>query len=628
MWLCISAPLRSQEEEPMKETPAVEQESDEAASIKPRRKRFKLKLPPAVQQMAEALLRGEKKVVEAVFRPLEFREPIATIPAEGRFGVGFYGWDGLNFLKISPSMISYEEGTEDQISEIGISGRMGSFLEMEGAQTNPAYALFGKSYTDILTGIGLRYSSIFPFPRMEIRDDLIITGPPDVPEAWEIERKFSPAVLELNLVSSYIMRWHPKWFVHLKYSYGVNYTRFLKGERMDSSPYGTGTSSAYSVGLKLITESATEARYAWGLELRHIYHKVKTITDPSELTPITGLRLPNLGLFFTFSAFYGGRTTVGDEGKKLFLNEDYVAARPKFLQFMNAHPNHARIRRARKLLDITNKRIPYQLYTEGGGLQGRRRMDDAAEKYVEAMKTAEDTLKDRLEEKLDELVAYYIEQGNELFDLRRDEEALENLRKAAALTDAGKRALDRLHAKMLMVQGDDLAASGLYHMAIRKYEAAPELDRTLTVAARRASLQAAVGMVGDVNQATDVASLRLALKSLKTARDMFAPAEFKYNDYIARLEEQLAAADSVQVRREMDDSLLKAREIIAQRHMPRLELGMLVSEVEDLLGEPDEIVETPGDQDRNYQMWIYNLSRTEKKLLYFEDYILFKIEAG
>ena len=424
------------------------------------------------------------------------------------------------------------------------------------------------------------------------------------------------------------MRWHPKWFIHLKYSYGVNYTRFYKDERMDSSPYGTGTSSAYSVGLKMITESPTEARYAWGLEVRHIYHRVKTIHDDLEITPITGMRLPNLGVFFTFSAFYGGRKTAGDEAKKLFLNEDYVAARPKFREFINTYPNHGRMRRAKKLLDITNKRIPYQLYSEGGNLQGRKKMDNAAEKYVEALTAAEDTLKDRLMERLDELVEHYVAKGNEFFELRQDEEALSNLRKAAALTEEGKRAQNTLRAKILMAQGNDLATAGLYSLAIRKYDAVPDLDRKLTMKARRASMKAAVGMVGDVNEAKDVVTLRLALKSLKTARDMFAPAEFKYNNYITVLEKQLAATDSLQVRREMDNSLEEAREFIAQRHMPRLETGMLVSEVQDLLGEPDEVVESTKGKNRNYQMWIYNLPHREKRLLYFENYVLFKIEAG
>ena len=62
--------------------------------------------------------------------------------------------------------------------------------------------------------------------------------------------------------------------------------------------------------------------------------------------------------------------------------------------------------------------------------------------------------------------------------------------------------------------------------------------------------------------------------------------------------------------------------------MPRLETGMLVSDVEDLLGAPDEVVEEVRGKDGNYQMWIYNLPDRQKRRLYFENYILFKIETG
>ena len=32
--------------------------------------------------------------------------------------------------------------------------------------------------------------------------------------------------------------------------------------------------------------------------------------------------IPNYGIFFTLSAFYGGNKTSGDEAKKMFLNSE------------------------------------------------------------------------------------------------------------------------------------------------------------------------------------------------------------------------------------------------------------------------------------------------------------------
>tara|TARA_B100000686_G_scaffold31577_1_gene32721 strand:+ start:11867 stop:13750 length:1884 start_codon:yes stop_codon:yes gene_type:complete len=596
--------------------------------LKINRNQFKLKLPVSAKEVIKSIMQGETKIIESVFRPMEFREPIATIPAEGRFGIGFYGWDGFNFLKINPQSITYSDDVEEKLEEISFSGRIGSFLEMDAAQTNLSYAFFGKSYIDILTGLGFRYSSILPFPRIEISDDLVIAGPPKVPESWGIDRQFSPSVLEMNVVSSYIMRWNPKWFFHFKYSYGVNYTRFYKAESLDASPYGTGTSSAYSFGLKIITESSTEARYAWGLELRHIFHNVKKIHDPLQITPINSMQLPNVGIFFTFSAFYGGQKTAGDEGKKLFLAKDYVAAKPKFLEFINSHPKHARIRRAKKFLETINQRIPYQLYDEGENLQDVNKMDSAAKKYVDALITAQDSLKDKLEEKLEELVEFYVEEGTMLFEQRQYENALQVLSKAATLSENGKRAQKSLKAKILMEQGEDLVTAGLFSLAIRKYDAIPELDPSMAIKANRASMEAAVEMVGDFNKAKDIKTLRLALKSLKTAKEIFEPADFKYQNYILLLEDQLLANDSLSIRKKMKESLIEAREVVTQRNLPKLEIGMLGSEVEELIGIPDEIIKEIKDKDNSHEMWIYYLQGNKQRRLYFEDYVLFKLETG
>tara|TARA_B100000029_G_scaffold513085_1_gene611557 strand:+ start:15764 stop:17695 length:1932 start_codon:yes stop_codon:yes gene_type:complete len=607
----------------------VEEVVNEKKSIlKVDRKRFKLNFPESFEEVLKSILAGERKAIESIFRPMEFREPIATIPAEGRFGVGFYGWNGLNFLKIHPRSISYSEDVEEKLQEISFSGRMGSFLEMDAGQTNLSYVFFGKSYVDILTGLGFRYSSIFPFPRMEISDDLVISGPPSIPESWGIDRKFSPSVLEMNLVSSYIMQWHPKWFFHLKYSYGLNYARFYKDESLDSSPYGTGTSSSYSLGLKIISESPTEARYAWGVELRHIFHNVKTIQDPLELTPIKGMKLPNLGIFFTFSAFYGGQKTAGDVGKKLFLDKNYVEAKSQFLEFINSHPKHARIPRAKKLLEIINKRIPYQLYNEGENFQKINKMDYAAEKYVEAMKTAQDTLKDQLENKIDDLVKYYVEEGTIFFEKKQYDKSLEFLSKAATLSDNGKRAQKNLKAKILLQQGNKLVSAGLFSMAIRKYDEIPALDSSMEISAKRASMEAAVRMVGDFNRAKDIKSLRLALKSLKLAKEIFQPADFKYENYITLLEQQLLANDSLLIRNKMNESLMESRKVLSERHLPKVETGMLGSEVEEIIGIPDEIIKESKDNGKTYEMWIYYLPNNKKRLLYFEEYILFKLETG
>ncbi|MFQ6674068.1 MAG: tetratricopeptide repeat protein [Fidelibacterota bacterium] len=577
------------------------------------------------RSLVAAFKNGDNRLFEGLVRPLEFREPIVTIPAEGRYGVGFYGWEKLNPLQFDSTLISYEGDPGDVITEVGLSGRTGSFMEVDVAQTNLSYLLFKKSYLDFLTGVGFRYSSIFPFPTLG--SDSVITGPPDVPPSWGVEKSFSPTVMEGNVVTSFIMQWHPKWFVHFKYSYGVNRVRFYRDDSINSTPYGTGTSSAYSVGIKFIRESESAARYAWGFELRHIFHRVGKIHDPGDLTPISGFRLPSLGIFFTFGAFYGGHPTIGDEGKKLFLKRDYIAAKKKLSKFVNTYPDHARIRRARKLLALSNERIPFQLFSQGDDLEKRGDLDLALDKFVQARLTARGDFKKTVSGRIENVARKYVELADSLFKAGEDDKAIQAARKAAAVSEYGRKAQLLLEASVYLRQGKDLASLGFYPMALRKFEEARKLAPSLETDIRRAQLETAVGMLEDVNKATDDASVRLALQSLFQAREILGKSDDRMDRIITQLEEQLSRLDGLRVKGRIDAYMDEARDEIARRHQPRVELGMLVAQVEEILGRPQEVVERVDEKNRDYQLWIYLLPDKSKKLLYFDDYVLFKVEV-
>jgi len=568
---------------------------------------------------------GDNRLFEALFRPLEFREPIISIPIEGRYGVGFYGWEKFNPFKFDSTLITYEPGTLDIIDDVGLSSRTGSFIEFEVIQTNLSYIFFKKSYLDFLTGFGFRYSSIFPFPTIDLTDKMTISGPPEVPSSWGVKKKFSPTVIEGNVVTSLIMQWSPKWFLHFKYSYGLNRTRFYRGNGNNDKPFGTGSSSTVSIGIKYIRESETAARYAWGLELRHIYHKVGNIRDPDEHTPISGFHLPSLGLFFTFGAFYGGQSTVGDEGKKLFLKKDYVSARPKIDQFVNDYPNHARIERAQRLLQLCIERIPEQLYHEGKQLTNLGENDQALGKFVEASLTANEDLEKRLHREIDKIVERYLDIAEGLFEERKDDEAIRSARKAAAVSEHGREYQRMLEGRIYLRQGEDLAFQGFYPMALRKLSEALKLAPSLKEDIRRVELEVVVGMLEDVNKTSDEGSLRLALHSLYQVREILGKSDSSMDGIIDQLESQLSLLDEIRLKQGMDNVMNEGREEIARRHAPKVELGMLVAEIQAILGDPHEVVEHI-DQKRKYQMWIYYQSNKHKKLLYFEDYVLYKVE--
>lgn len=580
----------------------------------------------SIKHLIRSYRRSENPFLEGLFRPLEFREPIITMPVEVRYGIGYYGMDGFNIFGFSPKLIKYESSDTDRIEKIPLSGRTGQFMEVEGFQTNLSYLFFKKSYLDFLTGFGFRYSSILPIPNVTLPSGELVKGPPEVPSSWGVTKTFTPSVLEGNISTSLIFQWSPKWMLHLRYSYGLNRIRFYSDKGLNPLPYGTGTSVTYGVGVKYIRESETAARFAFGLELRHIYHKVKKIKDPSNVTPITGFNLPQFGIYFTFSAFYGGKPTIGDEGKKWFLKKDYISAKRLLGQFVEGYPRHGRIERAKKLLEICDEKIPFQLYGEGRKFEKRDKLDRALERYVQSSRTANDSLGKVLRWKMEEIAQLFIQISDSLFESGNDERALKFAQQAAVVSENGKLALRRLEARILMRNGKDLAIRGFFSGALEKYSEALSLVPHLKHDIRRLELEAAVGMLEDVNKANDEPSVRLALSSLLHAKEILGKKDKEMDKIISELERQLALLSEFRLKQKMEEFMEVARDEIAFRHMPKVSLGMLVAEVEYIMGSPQDVVERVNEKNLNYQMWIYETPDRKKAYFYFEDYVLFRIE--
>ena len=569
---------------------------------------------------------GDNRMFEAIVRPMEFRHPIVSIPAEGRYGLGFYGWKSYNPYNFDPNLITYADTTQDIFQNIALSGRLGSNMEFDAVQTNLSYLFFKKSYYDIFAGVGVRRAAVFNIPSIDFSESTILSGPPSVPTSWGVTKTFTPTFMEVNLSTTMIMQWRPKWFVQLRYGYGLGRVQFYRSDSLEDEPSGTGATSMYGVGIKFIRESDTAARYAWGFELRHYFAKVDNISDPQEVTPITGMQLPQVGIYFSFGAFYGGGKTIGDEAKKYYLDSDYVTAKRKFNQFIDQHPQHARIRRAEKLIEICNLRIPEQLYSEGKRLEARDMLVEALDKYIEAERTAVEPFKKKLQMKIETIAGFYIEIADSLFSLGRDDDALSYARRAAVISLKGEEFLRKLEARITIQHGKDLASRGVYSLALEKYSKALTMAPELRDEIRGLELRSAVGMLEDVNQAQDEAGLRLAILSFYKAQEILGKKDEEFENVREQLEAQLFSLDRLRIDQLKESYANEARVDLAWRRMPKVEIGMLVSEVSKILGDPAEIIEKVDEKGLNYQLWIYRFPERGEAYFSFEDYLLFKIE--
>jgi hypothetical protein len=151
---------------------------------------------------------------------------------------------------------------------------------------------------------------------------------------------------------------------------------------------------------------------------------------------------------------------------------------------------------------------------------------------------------------------------------------------------------------------------------------APELRDEI----RGLELRSAVGMLEDVNQAKDEAGLRLAVLSLYKAQEILGEKDEEFENVREQLEVQLLSLDKLRVDQLKESYANEARVDLAWRRMPKVEIGMLVSEVSDILGEPEEIIEKEDEKGLNYQLWVYHFPERGEAYFSFEDYVLFKIE--
>ena len=79
----------------------------------------------------------------------------------------------------------------------------------------------------------------------------------------------------------------------------------------------------------------------------------------------------------------------------------------------------------------------------------------------------------------------------------------------------------------------------------------------------------------------------------------------------------------VWITRQKIDEILRSEKEIQEAINP-IELGMTISQVEDIMGSPSEMM-AKGSEKKN-QLWIYRYENGTKVYLTFTDYKLFRIE--
>ena len=557
---------------------------------------------------------------DRIFRRREFHQPVTIIPLEIHYGVGFYGGAGQSHNRMPSGWMNLEQPVS-VLSSKQIQ-RIYQQLDLDLFKTNLSYYIFGTSGADINTGLNLRYGTIF--------------NPPNLPTAewgktqtsWNPgERQFNPRILAIGVSNSVMLQWDESWFINMRYSYGLATVKFYEsGESgFDPAPSGWGPTVSYDLGVRYILDPGQTIRYSFGLEFRHSYTRINRITDKADLTPISGFKLPGFGLFVTLSAFYGGKLSTGDLGKQFYYRRDFITAQEKFAAFLVESPRHANRRRAQKLIEQCTKYIPLQLYREGRSFERDGYSLKALDRYRQAELNADSNLTLVILAAYERLAELPLQQAESLSDLYKMQQALDLVSRAASYSKTARRQLPTYEARAAIFRGKAAMKYGFFSKALEQYDRAMNLDPSLGVELNQLRYQVAAALIREANEIEDLATIRLAIQSLEKADELMGGLGESSAAVLTELKARMATYDEGRLQRHIDRRMAEAREKL-YREQKNVLVGMTVPDVQELLGEPADIVYKTMPDGTNYQLWIYRIDKYQTIELSFQDYILFKIE--
>ncbi len=557
--------------------------------------------------------KNEKGYVwDRIFRRREFHNPVNFIPMELRYGFGYNaggGFLGLGDLK--SSWMSYESDVPD-FGGGGFSSRLSQQFDLDILKTNLAYYWFGNSWLDMHTGINLRYSDLL--------------SPADIPDGWIISKsswiantQFSGKMFEVAWSQSLMLQWFESWYTTYRYTYGIAFSEIYSAK---NSPTGYGPSQSFTMGARIIVDPGMTNRFAIGVDLKYTHTNINKIKDSKDLTPINNFTIQTAGIYATASVFFGGRKTKGDTGKMHYYRRDFIAAKRILEEFVDENPNHANVNRAKKLIVKSELNIPIQLMQEGMSFDERGMLERAVEKYIRAKSMADSSLSIVIEDQLRIIALREVEKAEGWLNRGFGDSAIAHVTMVSGWYPQINHHLKRFQITHLLNQGENLYRIGLNDRALGRFDKALEMDPGLAFEIAAYKHQIASDLLTMADSLKDLNSLRFIVYALERTKQLTGGLNKANTQILNELKLKLSAQEEFATRLKID-AILRSEKEKKESHNP-IELGMSITQVEDIMGSPSEIVSNGSE--RRDQLWIYRYENGAEVYLTFTNYKLFRIE--
>ena len=561
------------------------------------------------------------RIWELRVNPLEFRTPLRFMPFDVKAGIVPYGGPDMfqsfpiGLFRSDDSAVLLDS-TESEMGTIqSLSSRLILVYDLELLKFNLVSGLLPVSVVDLLVGVSIRTNQNL--------------GSPPLPSYWPQgadQYDFSPVFQQamINVMASY--QRSEKWYLYFQTAQGLARGSLYRATALDRYLRGTGTSADYTLGFKFFRPASGDARYCLGGELRYHSLNVPQVDDSDKLSPIEGVQLRYLGVFFTFGVAFGGRSTSADQAKRDLYRGDYIAAEKNLRSFLDTYPGHRRKRRAEKLLAVAEEYMPYQQVDIARSAQADRRLETALIWLDRADIRADSALHDVINQVRAEVGYTYLQDADSLLrrgDLTHTERLLGHAR---LLMPPGEDLVDQYDAEVLIRRGHALRQSGALAAALRKYDLAIESDTSRRVEIDGYKVRIAEDLLAEAEYAADRSAIALALESLRLTQALDPRRKAELDELISELDARLESIARGEIRRRMEEQMQTARELRQAIPPSKPRLGLLVAQLEDVLGKPDYITQTTDRFGLNHQLWEYQ-GGEYPGLYYFENYLLIRIES-
>jgi len=558
-----------------------------------------------------------------ILHPREFHHPISFMPLELRYGLSYNGGGGDYGEDMPSGWVKYDEGVEGYFAAGKKIAKWGHQFDFDFMKLNLSNFLLKTSWLDMHTGLNYRSANLF-FP-----DKIPMSKWGEANPNWNINREFSPKISEFSLSHALVFQWFEKFYFNARYTWGLARTKFYyssNSEAVDETPVGWGPSTAYAFGVRFIFDAEKQYRFAVGLDLKHSYVKIKHIDDPGDFTPIASFHIQDYGIYLTIAAFYGGKSTAGDNAKEYYYRGDFIEAKKIFEKFVEQNPTHSNLYRAQSYLELCNEKIPYQLFKEGMQFENNDMSDKAVEKYLASLRNADSNLAVEVNAHLYRIASLRLQDAELLMSRGRHDEALAVVQKTVLFSDRARKEIPRFEALQSLANGKTAMKYRFYDKALQLFSDAllkyPPLKREINAY----RYQIAAMMIEDIDQIRDASEIRLAVIGLEEAKKLsggIGPANEKI--YQA-LKNRLGILEQLTIRYGIDKRMDEERMRRARLKGATIRIGMTIPQVMDIIGEPVEIIHKQSLKGKDTQLWLYPMYNDQNLELSFFDYRLFKIE--